>query len=137
MDTLNLWASPPSATHVAVTPDAGELEELFKELAANITKTGATDIVIDETVSPDFVITSVMAPDKGSAQSTSNRSIRWTIDELGVSASESAALQFFARHTADTSGVKQINESITYSDNEGNLVSFPDCLLYTSPSPRD
>ena len=126
VDTLNLWASPPSATHVAVTPDAEELEELFKELAANITKTGATDIVIDETVSPDFVITSVMAPDKGSAQSTSNRSIRWTIDELGVSASESAALQFFARHTADTSGVKQINESITYSDNEGNLVSFPD-----------
>ena len=46
--TLEEWASDPSATHVAITPDSAELEELFKELAENISKTGTTNIVIDE-----------------------------------------------------------------------------------------
>lgn len=39
---------------MAVTPDAADPEDLFRDLAANISKTGATDIVIDEVVSADF-----------------------------------------------------------------------------------
>lgn len=35
---------------MAVTPDAADLENLFEELAANLTKPGATNIVIDEIV---------------------------------------------------------------------------------------
>lgn len=62
IDALNTWATDPDATHVAVTPDAADLEELFAELAANISKTGATDIKIDEVVSPDFMITSILPP---------------------------------------------------------------------------
>ena len=50
INALNSWATPPAASHVSVTPDAAELEALFAELAANITKTGATEIVINETV---------------------------------------------------------------------------------------
>ena len=56
VSTLDNWATDPSATHVAVTPDAADLEELFAELAANISKAGATDIVIDEVVSQDFIL---------------------------------------------------------------------------------
>lgn len=52
VSVLNDWATDPDASHVAVTPDDADLEELFKDLAANISKTGATDIVIDEMVSP-------------------------------------------------------------------------------------
>ena len=124
--TLEEWASDPSATHVAVTPDAEELEELFKELAENITKTGATNIVIDEKVASDFIITSIETPSKGSASQSDSRTLRWTIPELGMSASESAELVFFVRHTSQNPGSKQVNESITYSDSEGNLVIFPD-----------
>ncbi len=62
VSVLNDWATDPDASHVAVTPDDADLEELFKDLAANISKTGATDIVIDEMVSPDFSITSVIPP---------------------------------------------------------------------------
>ncbi len=58
VDTLNLWATDPDASHVAVTPDAAELEALFAELAANISKPGATNVVIDEVVNSDFIITS-------------------------------------------------------------------------------
>ena len=125
VDTLNEWASDPDAAHVAITPNAADLEELFAELAANISKPGATDIVIDEVVSPDLVITNVLTPAKGSASMLDARSLRWTIPQLGVSASESAVLEFFVRHVSQTQGTKLVNESITYSDAEGNVVSFP------------
>ncbi len=139
VDAINEWASDPDATHVAITPDADELEEIFKELAENISKTGATNIVIDEKVASDFVITSIVSPDKGTASMTDSRTLRWTIPELGVSASESALLEFYIRHTSQTPGTKLVNESITYSDDEGNVVTFPaptvevDCGIVVNP----
>ena len=126
IDALNTWATDPDATHVAVTPDAADLEELFAELAANISKTGATDIKIDEVVNPDFIITSILPPDKGDAQMLDAHSLKWTIAELGVTGSESAVLEFFIRHVSKEPGTKAVNQSITYSDNEGNVVIFPD-----------
>ncbi len=126
IDALNTWATDPDATHVAVTPDAADLEELFAELAANISKTGATDVKIDEVVNSDFMITSILPPDKGDAQMLDAHSLKWTIAELGVTGSESAVLEFFIRHVSKEPGTKAVNQSITYSDNEGNVVIFPD-----------
>lgn len=125
VDALNQWASDPDSAHVAVTPDAADLEELFAELARNLSKPGATDIVIEDTVTDDFVITDITAPTKGAAVSTGERSLRWSISQLGVNASETAQLQFTVRHTGQTSGSKPVDLSITYSDAEGNAVSFP------------
>ena len=115
VNALNDWATDPNATHVAVTPDASELEELFAELAANISKTGATDIVIDETVTSDFVITSIQNPAKGTATMLGQTSLRWSIPELGVTASGSATLEFFIHHVGQNPGTKMVNASITYS----------------------
>ncbi len=126
VNALNNWATDPDASHVAVTPDAADLEELFAELAANISKTGATNIQIDEVVNSDFTITSIAPPNKGTAQKLSPNKIQWNIDELGVISSESAVLEFFIRHTAQTPGKKKVNASIQYSDNEGNVVVFPE-----------
>ena len=138
---LNNWATDPDASHVAVTPDAADLKELFAELAANISKPGATDIVIDEVAEPDFVITSILPPAKGSAVQQDTRSLRWKIPELGVTGSESAALEFLIRHVGQDSGTKLVNQSITYSDAEGNVVTFPRptvtvvCDLAVCPEP--
>lgn len=126
IDALNDWATDPNDSHVAVTPDAADLEELFAELAANITHPGATNIVINEKIRPDFIITNLLTPNKGSATMLDANTLRWTIPALGVTASEGASLEFFIRHIAQTSGTKPVNQSITYSDDEGNLVSFPD-----------
>lgn len=125
VNALNDWATDPDATHVAVTPDAADLETFFAELAANISKPGATDIIINEVVSPDFVITSILSPTKGSATMLDARSLRWNISQLGVKSSESASLDFLIRHVGQQSGTKLVNQSITYSDEEGNVVSFP------------
>lgn len=127
--TLNEWATDPDTSHVAVTPDDAQLEDLFEDLAENISKPGATDIIINETVNPDFNIINVLAPSKGVATLTQNTSLRWNIDSLGVSGNEGALLEFYIRHVGSTSGDKPVNQSITYTDNENNVVTFPDPVV--------
>ncbi len=141
VDALNDWASEPDVSHVAITPDAADLEELFAELAANISKPGATNIVIDEKVTSNFTITSMLQPSKGTATMLDDRSIRWNIQQLGTTASESALLEFYVRHVGEDPGTKPINESIDYSDTEGNIVVFPqptvivECDVVVNPEP--
>lgn len=125
VSALNDWATDPDASHVAVTPDAADLEALFAQLAANISKPGATNIVIDEVLNPDFAITNLLPPARGTATMLDAQTLRWTIPALGTSASESAILEFDIQHTAQTGGVKQVNQSITYTDTEQNTVTFP------------
>lgn len=65
---LDEWATDPNDSHVAITPDDADLEDLFEDLAQNISNPGATNIVIDEVINPDFAITSISMPTKGMAQ---------------------------------------------------------------------
>lgn len=141
VSVLNDWATDPDASHVAVTPDAADLEDLFADLAANISKPGATNIVIDEVVNADFVITNVFQPTKGTVMTLGSNTLQWKIDELGVTGNEGASLEFTIRHVAQSSGVKLVNASISYTDTEGNAVTFPaptvtvDCGAVTEPCP--
>ena len=122
---INEWATDPDTSHVAVTPDDAQLEDLFEDLAQNIAKPGATNITIHETVNPDFNITSVLTPSKGDAMLIQNTSLIWKISSLGVNGNEGAALEFYIRHVGNTSGNKLVNQSILYQDNENNKVTFP------------
>ena len=116
VSALNEWATDP---------DAAELEQLFADLAANISKPGATNIVLNEIVQADFVITSILPPTKGTATMLDSRSLRWNIPELGVTTNESAVLEFLIQHVGQTPGTKLVNQSITYTDTEGNVATFP------------
>ena len=122
---LEDWASKPSSAYVAITPDNTELEQLFKDLARNIAKPGATNVSVVDKVSPCFRITSVAIPTKGTASLLDANTVRWQIDELGVSQSEGAVLEFTVEHIGPCSGLIKANESISYSDTEGNVVIFP------------
>ena len=139
VSALEDWASKPASSYVAITPDDAELEELFKDLARNIAKPGATDVVVTDTVSPCFRITSVAMPTKGTASLLDADTVQWQIDELGVSQSEGAVLEFTVQHIGSCSGTVKVNESISYDDAEGNLVSFPspeldvDCDIIVRP----
>lgn len=126
VSVLNDWATDPDASHVAVTPDDSELEDLFADLAANISRPGATDIVINEVVNPDFNIVSIDPPAKGTAAMLGPNTIQWKIPALGVSGNEGANLEFYIKHVAQTSGTKLVNQSISYSDAESNSVTFPE-----------
>lgn len=136
---LKDWASNPDSAYVAITPDDEELENLFEDLAQNIAKPGATDIVINDKISPCFKITSLSTPTKGTASLIDATSLQWRIDKLGVNKIEGAVLEFTVEHIGPCSGTIEVNESITYSDNEGNKVTFPspkievDCNIVVLP----
>ncbi len=67
--------------------------------------------------------------------------LQWKIPELGVSANEGASLEFYIKHISQDSGEKKVNQSITYSDDEGNVAVFPDpsvtvqCEIVVDPEP--
>ncbi|MGN1201821.1 MAG: VWA domain-containing protein [Eubacterium sp.] len=124
-DILNEWATDPDEAHVVITPDDKDLEELFAELAENISKPGATNIVIDEIINDDFKIISAQQPSKGTVSMLNSTTLQWKIDSLGKTANEDAELEFVIQHIADTQGVKEINHSITYTDSQHNDVDFP------------
>jgi len=125
MQALNAWASAPPSSYVAITPDDEELEKMFEDLAQNISKPGAKDIVIDETVAPCFRVIGLSNPAKGTAGLTGSRSLQWKIAALGVNGSEGAVLEFTVQHVGTCTGAVKVNESIVYSDQDGNQVSFP------------
>ena len=139
VSALEDWASKPASAYVAITPDDAELEQIFADLAQNISNPGATNIVITDKVSPCFQITAVSMPTKGTAGLRDNNTVQWKIDELGVSRSEGAVLEFTVRHIGPCSGMVEVNESIIYSDTEGNVVNFPspeldvDCDIVVQP----
>lgn len=123
---LRDWASDPDPAFVAIAPTDKELEDLFEDLARNITKPGATNIVINETVSDCFHILSVTPPTKGTAVQVEERVLQWKIPELGVTQTEGAQLVFTVQHNGLCSGTLHVNESINYDDKEGNTVDFGD-----------
>lgn len=125
VQALNDWSSDPDSAFVIITPDDAELEEIFEDLAENIVKPGATNIVLTDRISSCFHITSVSMPTKGTASLVDSNTIRWNINELGVSASEGAALTFTVQHNGICSGSIPVNASVTYTDDEGNIVNFP------------
>ena len=141
ISALNNWATDPDTSHVAVTPDEADLETLFEDLAANISNPGATSIFIDETVEQDFRILSLQPPVKGSAMLTGERTLTWSIPELGVTSSEGASLTFTVKHVGTTGGTKKINQSVSYHDDQNNVVTFPepsvdvDCTQIVVPEP--
>lgn len=76
-------------------------------------------------VNPCFKIYSITPLQKGTAKIINSNSLLWEIDELGTSQTETAQLEFTVQHIGSCLGTVKVNESITYSDNEKNMVSFP------------
>lgn len=117
---LNNWATDPDSGHVFITPNASALESIFKGVGAAIVSPAATGISINEKVNSNFSVSNVNAT-KGTSTSTGNE-IGWTIPTLS---SEDVALTFTITHTGSDDGNFQLNDLITYSDAEGQNVTFP------------
>ena len=129
VSSLRQWASNPDSAYLAITPNEAELDDLFENLAENIVNPGATGIVLRDTINPCFRITSLSSPTKGTATLIGNTAVEWRINELGVTASEGASVTFTVEHIGNCNGNTVVNESVIYSDNEGNVVNFPSPIL--------
>ena len=122
---LSDWASDPDSAFLAITPDDAELEDIFENLARNISKPGATDIVIKDQISSCFKITALSSPTKGQATLLNSNLVQWKIASLGTTGTEGASLTFTVSHEGTCAGEVEVNESISYTDHEGNIVTFP------------
>ena len=122
---LNDWASAPASAYVVITPSDEELENIFSDLAKNISKPGAKNIIIKDVISSCFKIISLSTPTKGTASLLNETSLQWKIDELGAHNSEGASLEFTVEHIGPCSGTIEVNESISYDDKDHNVVTFP------------
>ena len=123
--TLKDWASDPDSAYVAITPDDEKLEDLFEDLAQNISKPGAKNIVITDEIDDCFRIISVSTPTKGTASLLDSQTVQWKIAELGVKESEGASLEFTVEHIGPCSGTIEVNSHISYDDDDNNIVKFP------------
>lgn len=129
---LRQWASQPDTEFVSIAPSDAELEEIFGDLAQTIASPGATNIVLNDYISSCFRILSVTAPSNGTATMVNERQLRWTIPELGATASEEAVLRFTVEHLGVCEGLLSVNASIDYDDAEGNTVDFGDPQIEVS-----
>lgn len=125
LPALVSWASEPASAYVAIAPTEAELEDLFEDLARNITKPGATDITLTDTLNDCFQVTGLQSPTKGSAALQGTNRVVWSIPSLGTTGSEGASLEFTITHTGECSGTVEVNEDISYEDAEDNVVTFP------------
>lgn len=132
---LNDWATDPDVTHVAVAPDSSKLEQIFADLAANISVPGATDIVINEAINPDFVIVSPPVASVGTISMLTGTSFRWSIDQLGTTTTQTATVTFSIQHISPRTGTKKVDKSISYTDAKGNVVSFADPAVFVDCGP--
>ncbi|MBA7610520.1 hypothetical protein ES703_17729 [subsurface metagenome] len=125
VSSLNEWATDPDSEHVFIAPSSGDLQAIFEAIGAAITVPAATDIEVVDTVSDHFLVSDV-ACSKGDITVTDNV-ITWTIDELST---ETVTLTYTATHDCTMpGGEEQVNDSVTYSDNEGHVVVFPNPVV--------
>ena len=137
-ETLREWASTPSSKYVRVSPTPEELEQLFKEVAEDISEPGAENVLIEELVSEGFVIIDIAAPEFGAVMQLSPRALDWRIPVLGKTGEQTASLTFTVRYEGSFTGTIPVNESIRFTDDARDDVRFPDPVVEVeggSPQP--
>lgn len=150
---LTSWVTDPADTHLAIADNPQDLEDIFNNLANGLVSQFAQNIVVVDTINPDFTIDPAsidfsMAPVGTTANAVANLAngtLTWTLDKLGDDQSEAAAVTFEVVHTAATGGTKQVNTSVTYQDattpigmltfNTAPLVTVRCGPYYTEPCP--
>ena len=123
---LNRWASDPDTIHGAYTEDPAQLDQAFREIAAEVILAGARDVVIREQLTQDFEILKIHDPDTGTVEVTGPQSLTWSIDATGIREQpDLTSLSFDIIHVGSSGGTVPVNQNISYSDREGNSLAFP------------
>lgn len=130
---LNAWASEPDATHAYIGAGAGNanLNAIVSTIGPAVTAPAATGITVVDTVSDHFTVSNVSATAGSTA--VAGNAVTWTIPTLG---SETVSLTYTATHLATAAGgIEPVRGSISYSDAQGNSVSFPSPTVEVSSCP--
>ena len=127
---MEQWASSPSSAYMAVTPNFNEIQTLFKNMFRDISKDGATNLVVTDTIGDCFSVVSVDETSKGSAEILNDKQVRWSMNSLGKTTSEGAYCIFTVQHTGGCTGTVPVNKDLVYQDVEGNTPAFPSPMMH-------
>ena len=119
------WASSPTADHVSNTGDVNQLPQIFEQSAAEVVRAGALDAVLTETLAPGFKLVRVLSVSHGGVEVLDGRSLEWNAGAVGAAGQETAALTFEIAHIGEDGGRMPVNQSLTYTDREGQQLTFP------------
>jgi uncharacterized protein YegL len=115
------WTTDPDSTHYFHAPSSAELQQIFTTIGAAIVVPAATNVTVVDTVGPQFSVSGAVASKGGVVQA--GNQLTWTIGELRT---ESVTLTFTATHLPSAGGgTIAVNPSVSYSDTQGRLVTFP------------
>lgn len=155
VSNLNNWSTDPDASHVIIAPTPAELEAAFRNIAENISKPGAVGITVVDTLEDEFEIigTPILQTPATTAANyaidPTLKTITWTLDQLGISATEGATITFNIKYLNCTSATLPVNRSVVYTDEnlppsqvtftgaDGTIIMdcdaevTPDCCLLT------
>ena len=126
VEAMKKWVSAPVDEHILVAPTLDEIGDKFEDLAVTITEPKATNVTLIDKVSPCFDVVSVEIPTKGTAVILDDKSVMWTVENIGGKGKETICAEFTVRHTGDCIGVQPVNESFSYTDNENNYINLPE-----------
>jgi uncharacterized protein YegL len=128
------WVSEPKDDHVFTADTTEALDAIFAEIAQIITEPAGTNIEIVDRVNSNFTVSNINV-DKGVAEISSN-DITWRIDSLGATGPETATLTYLATHNPEgASGTMLINDFVNFTDDQGNIVTFPQPEIKVIPLP--
>ena len=123
---LELWASDPDRIHAVLIDQPAQLSQAFRKVGEEVVLAGVRDGVIQEQLTPDFKIVTAHQPDVGSVEVTGPQTLTWTIDAAGIKEQPCfVGLSFDIMHIGTSGGQLPVNQSVHYSDREGNALTFP------------
>ena len=115
------WATDPDSSHLFITPSASDVEAIFQAIGAAVVVPAATDVRVVDTVNGHFAVSNAAAS-KGAVGQVGNV-LTWTLPSLQT---ETVTLTYTVTHDpTKPGGVEQVNDSVTYTDAEGHVVTFP------------
>ena len=115
------WATDPDSSHLFITPSASDVEAIFQAIGAAVVVPAATGVSVVDTVNGHFAVSNAAAS-KGAVGQVGNV-LTWTVPTLQT---ETVTLTYTVTHDPTKSGgVEQVNDSVTYTDAEGHVVTFP------------
>ena len=124
---LNRWATDPDSIHAAYAAEPAQLEQAFRQIAAEVIRAGARDVVIRAQLSPAFKLVRIHTPAAGTARITDPQNLSWEIDAAGLTEQPRfTELSFDIMHIGKTGGLLPISRSVHYTDREGNTLAFPE-----------
>ena len=124
-NVIENWASKPIDKYIAFSKNPTDLANLFVDIGKRVASSGVSNSKIIETLNDEFEISNIDNPTFGTVNKISNTKLEWNLNGIGNNQREDAELIVELKYIGKTGGTFNVNKDIVYSDDQGNIIKFP------------